>query len=220
MVWVKICGTTNLEDALAAVDAGADAVGFVFAESPRRVEPSVAAQITRWLPEGIERIGVFVNESAECIRVMVKEVGLTGVQLHGYKTLDVPTKLQAEPGLPRGVQVIPVYPMQRLLRHLEDDFLVNFWNFDRVLFDTVVDGQQGGTGQTWDWELARAAFETMEGHVRAVIAGGLTPSNVVDAIRTLHPWGVDVSSGVEREPGKKDIEKVRAFVKAAKGVEL
>ena len=220
MDWVKICGTTNLEDALAAVDAGADAVGFVFAESPRRVEPSVAAQITRWLPEGIERIGVFVNESAECIRVMVKEVGLTGVQLHGYKTLDVPTKLQAEPGLPRGVQVIPVYPMQRLLRHLEDDFLVNFWNFDRVLFDTVVDGQQGGTGQTWDWELARAAFETMEGHVRAVIAGGLTPSNVVDAIRTLHPWGVDVSSGVEREPGKKDIEKVRAFVKAAKGVEL
>ena len=220
MVWVKICGTTNLEDALAAADAGADAVGFVFAESPRRVEPLVAAQITRWLPEGIERIGVFVNESAECIRVMVKEVGLTGVQLHGYQTLDVPTKLQAEPGLPRGVQVIPVYPMQRLLRHLEDDFLVNFWNFDRVLFDTVVDGQQGGTGQTWDWELARAAFETMEGHVRAVIAGGLTPSNVVDAIRTLHPWGVDVSSGVEREPGKKDIEKVRAFVKAAKGVEL
>ena len=220
MVWVKICGTTNLEDALAAADAGADAVGFVFAESPRRVEPLVAAQITRWLPEGIERIGVFVNESAECIRVMVKEVGLTGVQLHGYQTLDVPTKLQAEPGLPRGVQVIPVYPMQRLLRHLEDDFLVNFWNFDRVLFDTVVDGQQGGTGQTWDWELARAAFETMEGHVRAVMAGGLTPSNVVDAIRTLHPWGVDVSSGVEREPGKKDIEKVRAFVKAAKGVEL
>jgi len=216
-MWVKICGTTNLEDALAAVNAGADALGFVFAESPRRVEPAVAGEITRALEEPIEKVGVFVNETAERIREIVEVARLTAVQLHGYDTLDVPAKLKAEPGLPQELQVIPAYPMRRLL---EGETLVNFWTFDTVLFDTAVEGKRGGTGRTWDWELGRAMIETLRAHVRIVIAGGLTPANVADAIRTLRPWGVDVASGVEREPGKKDHEKVRAFVKAAKSVDL
>lgn len=217
-MWVKICGTTNLEDALAAVDAGADALGFVFAESPRRVEPAVAAQITRSLPEGIERIGVFVGETAERIGEIVKEVGLTGVQLHGYKTLDVPSRLKAEPGSSGELQVTLAFPMRRSGEIGEG--LSQFGNPDRVLFDTAVDGKVGGSGQTWNWEMGRALLATVSAHIKVVIAGGLVPSNVVDAIRTLHPWGVDVASGVEREPGKKDLEKVRAFVRAAKGVRL
>jgi len=216
-VWVKICGTTNLEDAQAAVDAGADALGFVFAESPRRIEPAVAGEIVQSLPERIEKVGVFVNETAERIREVVEEAGLTAVQLHGYETLDVPAKLKAEPGSPRDLQVIHAYPMRRLL---EGEVLVNFWTFDRVLFDTAVEGKRGGTGQTWDWEWGKAMIETVRDRVRIVIAGGLTPANVANAIRTLRPWGVDVVSGVERELGKKDHEKVRAFVKTAKSADL
>jgi len=216
MVWVKICGMTNLEDAQAAVDAGADALGFVFAVSPRHVAPAVAREITRALPDGIEKVGVFVNESAVRIREVAEEAGLTGVQLHGDEILDVAAKLAAEPGSPGKLRVIPVYPIRHLLK---EDVLVNFWT-DRVLFDTAVEGKQGGTGQTWDWKLGKAAIELLQGHVRVIVAGGLTPVNVADAVRTLHPWGVDVSSGVEREPGKKDHEKVRAFVKAAKGADL
>lgn len=219
-MWVKICGTTNLEDALASVDAGADALGFVFAESPRRVEPAVVAQITRSLPDGIERVGVFVNESAERIREIARQVGLTAVQLHGYETLDVTTALKTGPGSPGELQVILVFPMPRSGEIGEG--LFQFGNADRVLFDTAAQGKRGGSGQTWNWKRGKAFLEILSNHVKkkVVIAGGLTASNVADAIRALRPWGVDVASGVEREPGKKDHTKVRAFVKAAKNTNL
>jgi phosphoribosylanthranilate isomerase len=217
-MWVKICGTTNLEDALAAVDAGADALGFVFADSPRRVDPGTAGEITRAVPERIEKIGVFVNETAERIRVIVEKGGLSGVQLHGYGTLDVPITLEAARGAPRELQVILVLP---ILRSGEiGEGLFHFGNADRVLFDTAVEKKRGGSGQTWNWENGKAFLEIVSDHVKVIIAGGLTPANVADAIRTLHPWGVDVVSGVEREPGKKDHAKVRAFVEAAKSVNL
>jgi len=222
MVWVKICGTTNLEDALAAVDAGADALGFVFAESPRRVEPSVVAHITRALPEGIERIGVFVDETAGRIDEIVAEAGLTAVQLHGDESLDVAEKLAGDVGATRISRVIPVLPMRRILEMAARGGVAVTLSrkIDTVLIDSAAQGKRGGSGQAWDWEAGKFLLGTFRDSVRIIVAGGLTPANVADAIRTLRPWGVDVSSGVEREPGKKDIEKVRAFVKAAKGVEL
>ena len=215
MVWVKICGTTNLEDAQAAVDAGADALGFVFAKSPRRVRPEIAREIVRSLPAHIEKVGVFVNETVERIQGIVKEVGLTGVQFHGYKTLEVPIRIKEQCGSSGELQVTlacPIPPSGEI-----GDFLYQFGNADRVLFDTAVNGKAGGSGQAWNWEVGKAFLELVSNHAKVVIAGGLTPANVADAIRTLHPWGVDVASGVEREPGKKDHAKVRAFVKAAKG---
>ena len=217
-MWVKICGTTNLEDAQAAVAAGADALGFVFADSPRRVEPTVVSEITRSLPDSIERIGVFVNETEDRIREVVKKARLTGVQLHGYETLDVPTRLKAQLGWPAELKVTLVCPMPQSGEAGEG--LFEFGSADRVLLDTAAVGKQGGSGQTWHWEMGRAFLEIVSDHVKVVIAGGLTPSNVADAIRTLRPWGVDVVSGVEREPGKKDHDKVRAFVKAAKSTDL
>lgn len=221
-MWVKICGTTNLEDALAAVDAGADALGFVFAESPRRVEPSVAAHITPSLPVGIERIGVFVNETAERIREIVEEAGLSGVQLHGEESLDFAAKLGANLGPIRMLRVIPVLPIRRIREMVATGGVVMKLGrgIDAVLIDSAVQGQRGGSGQTWNWEMGKFLLESFRDNVRMIVAGGLTPTNVADAIRTLHPWGVDVSSGVECKPGKKDHAQIRAFVKAAKGVEL
>ena len=214
MVWVKICGTTNLEDAQAAVDAGADALGFIFADSPRRVEPEIARDIVRSLPKHIEKVGVFVNESAERIRAIVKEVGLTGVQLHGYRTLQEPIRIKAESGSQGELQVTLAFPIP--LSGEIGEGLFQFGNADRVLFDTAVNGKAGGSGQTWNWEMGKVFLEQVSDIVKVVVAGGLTPVNVAEAVRILRPWGVDVSSGVEREPGKKDHEKVKAFVKAAK----
>ena len=221
-MWVKICGTTNLEDALAAVNAGADALGFVFAESPRRVEPAVAADIARAVPEYIEKIGVFVNETAERIGEIVEEAGLTGAQLHGDESLDFAANIGATLGPSQALRVIPVLPIHRIQEMAKSGgvFIKLSREIDTILIDSAAQGKKGGSGQTWDWEMGKFLLETFRDSVRTIVAGGLTPANVADAIRTLRPWGVDVASGVEREPGKKDIEKVRAFVKAAKGVEL
>jgi phosphoribosylanthranilate isomerase len=218
MVWVKICGTTNLEDAQAAVDAGADALGFVFAESPRRVAPVVARQITRALPEHVEKIGVFVNETAGRIGEIVEEAGLTAVQLHGDETPDLVDRVAQQVARVRPLRVIPALSMERI-RHMAmvDGLIIKFPPFiDTLLVDSAGQGKRGGTGETWDWELGKAVVELLGNMVQVVVAGGLTPANVRDAIRTLRPWGVDVVSGVEREPGNKDHEKIRAFVKAAK----
>ena len=221
-MWVKICGTTNLEDALTAVDAGADALGFVFAESPRRVGPALAGEITRAVPEHIEKVGVFVNETAERIREIVEEAGLTGVQLHGDESLDFAAKLGANLVPNRTLCVIPVLPMRRIQEMAARGgvFVKLSRGIDTVLIDSAAQGKSGGSGQAWNWEAGNLLLETFRDSVRIIVAGGLTPANVADAIRTLRPWGVDVASGVEHEPGKKDHEKVRAFVRAAKGLDL
>ncbi|HYY70583.1 MAG TPA: phosphoribosylanthranilate isomerase [Terriglobales bacterium] len=231
MVWVKICGTTNLEDAQTAVDAGADALGFVFAESPRRVAPVVARQITRALPGRVEKIGVFVKETAQHIREIAAEIELTGVQIHGDEDLEVALSLIADPGSSRPLDVIPVLPIGRfgqvMYKSMQSagrgsrppDILIKFMKGHRLILDTAVEGKWGGSGQTWDWKLGKASVQFVPPHCRTIIAGGLTPANVGEAIRTLHAWGVDVASGVEREPGKKDLEKVREFVNAAKSTD-
>lgn len=221
MVWVKICGTTNLEDAQAAVDAGADALGFVFADSPRRAEPAVAAEIAHAVPEHVERIGVFVNETAERIAGIVRDAGLTGIQLHGDESLDFAWKVAADLGSTGTVRVIPVFPIHRFREMVMSGGVnVGFGMLDSVLFDSLVTDTRGGSGKTWEWEMGRKLVENLRDYVKIIVAGGLTPANVADAIRTLRPWGVDVASGVEREPGKKDRYKVREFVKAAKNADF
>jgi len=221
-MWVKICGTTSLEDAQAAVDAGADALGFVFAESPRRVEPAAAGEIVRSLPERVEKVGVFVNETAKHISEIVREAGLTAVQLHGDESLDFAANIGATLGPSQTLRVIPVLPIHRIQEMAKSGgVLVRLSRqIDTVLIDSAAQGQRGGRGQTWQWEMGKFLLETFRDSVRIIVAGGLTPANVADAIRTLRPWGVDVVSGVEREPGKKDHAKVRAFVKAAKSADL
>ena len=210
-MWVKICGTTNLEDAQVAVEAGADALGFIFAESPRRVEPFVAGKIVRFLPESVEKIGVFVNETAERIREIVEEAGLTGAQLHGDETPEFAAGLAGH-----GLRVFKAIPVRggfaaRMIAFAEKG------GVDALLLDTAA-ALRGGTGISFDWQAVAEYMPAHGGDIKVIIAGGLTCLSVTHAIRILRPWGVDVASGVEREPGKKDHAKVRAFVKAAQSV--
>jgi phosphoribosylanthranilate isomerase len=224
MTWVKICGITNLEDALTAVDVGADALGFVFYEkSPRRIDPEVARQIIAQLPQGIEKVGVFVSQSAEEVGGAAARLGITAVQ--AYVDMD-PAQADADCAScyeqltrkdPR-IKLIPALSMQR--ERPEGPAMM--WDPAAVyafLLDSATDGQPGGTGQPFDWAGSRTAFATIKSLANVVAAGGLTPDNVTEAIRVLTPWGVDVSSGVETRPGKKDPEKVRGFVAAARAAE-
>jgi phosphoribosylanthranilate isomerase len=211
MVWVKICGTTNLEDAQAAVDAGADALGFVFAQSPRRVEPAVAGQIAQSLPERVEKVGVFVNETAERIGEIAREAGLTAVQLHGDESPEFAHQMASG-----GLRVFKAIPVRGGFAAPMIAFAEK-GGVNGILLDTAA-ARRGGTGQSFDWHAVAEHMPEL-GAIRVIVAGGLTPLNVARAIRVLRPWGVDVVSGVEREPGKKDHEKVRAFVKAAKSTD-
>lgn len=238
MTWIKICGTTNLEDALIAVQAGADAVGFVFyKKSPRKIAVEAAREIVQKLPPDIEKVGVFVIGDEVDPLDMLFQVGLTGTQ--SYASADGGPQRGSTGAV--GVSLLP--PRARLMMampmnlfgedgdHIQDlaaDFanwgkdLPQDASFAKGLMDTFVldsgDLQQpGGTGKTFDWKKAVPIAEGMrQGGVKLVVAGGLTPENVGDAIAILNPWGVDVASGVESSPGKKDPEKVRAFVKAVR----
>src|SRR5580658_2906298 len=220
MTWVKICGMTNLEDTLTAVEAGADAVGFVFYEgSPRNVTMEAARAIVEKLPESVEKVGVFVGESAERVREVVEQAGLTMAQTYPnfHDRLSIPD----DRFLARLSRVIVALPAGQL-RHEESDnpdviagFHVSNGFRDRVaavLLDSGTPGRPGGTGKNFDWQSVLPMTDLM-GRIglRLIVAGGLTPESVVEAMRVLTPWGVDVASGVEARPGKKDPEKVWAF---------
>lgn len=214
MTWVKICGMTNLEDALAAVDAGADAVGFVFYDkSPRCVTLETAREIVKKLPGHVDKVGVFVNESPERVSEMADDAGLTAVQFHGEEYRD-PEKYFVEG------KVFFSLPVTEILRDLHGQgglFLCpRFPDAAGVLLDSGTRDQRGGTGRTFGWGEARSLVFGLKEKYPVVIAGGLTPSNVGWAAEYLSPWGVDVASGVEAAPGKKDPEKVRAFVRAVR----
>lgn len=218
MTWIKICGITNLEDARTAVDAGADALGFVFYEkSPRRVEAPAVREILDHLPEKIEKVGVFVDASTNCIRDVVSQTGLTMVQLHGRQSLQ--SLLQdTTPSLARiGVsKVIPAAPGDSLK---EGGVLITQNAREKIfalLLDAQSNGTFGGTGTTFDWRGTRAMVHVISLQLPIIIAGGLTPANVPEAMRILQPFGVDVSSGVEVRRGKKDPEKIRAFIQAVR----
>ena len=221
MTWVKICGTTNLEDARAAAEAGADALGFVFAESPRRITPEAAAEITGKLPEEMDRVGVFVDETAEQIRETVERARLSAVQLHAEMTLErhreIYRVLRAY-----GVKIIEVKKLPEMPTQNPEKYLATIKG-DKpfaFLFDTQVTGVAGGTGARFSWEQwGHELIPLRRVFPRIIVAGGLNGQNVAEAIRRFEPYGVDVASGVEREPGKKDHEKVKAFVKAVREAE-
>ncbi len=214
MTWVKICGMTNLEDALVAVDAGADAVGFVFYEkSPRYVSVETAREIVERLPESVEKVGVFVNEVEDTLCDFADRAGLTAIQMHGDhedpRVADLVVKRKP------GISVMPAVSMH----HPIPQGWAMMWDPGSVrafLLDSGNSSKHGGTGEMFDWIAAIPVVDDIKRLFEVIAAGGLTPENVPDAIGILKPWGVDVSSGVEAAPGKKDPGKVRAFVRAVR----
>jgi len=202
-VKVKICGITNVTDALAAVDAGADALGFMFyAPSPRCVTQELAAGIIRELPPFVAKVGVFVNPTEAEVRNAIVECGLDTLQFHGEEP---PEFCRAF-----GLKVIKAFRV----RDKESLKITEAYPTEAWLLDSYVAGQLGGTGAQFNWDLAT---EVAQKHKSVILAGGLTPENAADAVRKVRPYGLDASSGVESAPGKKDAGKVAAFIAAAKG---
>jgi phosphoribosylanthranilate isomerase len=203
MALVKICGITNPDDALAAVEAGAGLIGFNFyPKSPRYVSPTDARRIVEQLPERVMGVGVFVNEDAEGVARIASEAGVAAVQLHGDETPEFCAGL-------RGLSII------KALRVGEDFSVEDAARFetDAVLLDAYVKDLRGGTGHTFDWTIARRTREVVR---RLVLAGGLTPENVAAAVESVRPYAVDVCSGVETAPGRKSFQLMRRFVEAVR----
>ena len=211
-MWVKICGTTNLEDAQLAIDAGADAIGFVFGPSKRTVTAEQVGAITRELPQPVDRVGVFVNEPQDRVAEAVHVAGLTGVQLQGDEPAEYVTALRRLNLL----LLIKTVWAGNSLDTLAERIVAARSVADRILLDSGSVTQRGGTGNRFDWNDVAGRLSRMDSPARLIVAGGLNPSKVATAITLLRPWGVDVASGVEREPGKKDPQKVQAFVAAAR----
>jgi len=198
---VKVCGTTRLKDALLAVECGADAIGFIFyKKSPRYVSAKTAKEICSKLPPFVHRVGVFVNETADKINRIADRCGLDAVQLHGDESPAFCKKIRHR--VIKVVRVKDAASLKEMSRYAVDGFLLDTWKED----------QWGGTGKVFDWELAARAKK----YGPVIIAGGLNPRNVKAAIKKVQPYGVDVSSGVEQSPGKKDPRKVKAFIKAVR----
>jgi phosphoribosylanthranilate isomerase len=206
---VKICGITNAEDAAVAVEAGADALGFVFyRKSPRYIDPTLARQIIMNLPPLVVPVGVFVDEDQQVVRSLMDDCGLEIAQLHGNESAIYCKELG------RAVlKALRVKDRSTFLALAEFRGRAGVRGF---ILDAFSDQAYGGTGQVIDWQLAAEAAKVAS----ILLAGGLSPDNVEKAIQAVRPYGVDVSSGVERSPGKKDHEKVRAFIRAAKVVSL
>jgi phosphoribosylanthranilate isomerase len=204
MVYVKVCGITNSEDARIASRSGADAIGLVFAESPRRLSAEQAREIAAALPEGVLKVGVFVNEDPEEVLSVAREVGLDYAQLHGDETPETVTFLREG-----GVKVM------KALRVRDEDSLaaLDGYGADLIMLDAWSEKVRGGTGERFDWALAKS----LKGRGNIVVSGGLNPENVREAISFFEPYGVDASSSLEEAPGKKNEERVRRFVSAAKG---
>jgi phosphoribosylanthranilate isomerase len=212
-IWIKICGNTSLADARVAADSGANAVGFVFAPSPRRVTPRQVAAIVPHLPAALEKIGVFVDASFEEIETTILTTGLTGVQLHFDAAPALPINLRDRFGL--ALRILRVIHFSAETAKTEVA-LIQDSNVDAMLIDSRTATAVGGTGQSFDWTLAsKTIFQNAAG-CKLVAAGGLSPENVAQAITTLRPWGVDVVSGVEVAPGHKDPAKVQAFISGAR----
>jgi phosphoribosylanthranilate isomerase len=202
MVKVKICGITNWADAKAALDAGADALGFNFYRpSPRYIEPEEARRITSRIPKRATSVGVFVNEPVARVLDIARRAGLDMIQLHGDETPGIVSKL-AEKFL-----IIKVF---RVRSGFRPTCLKRFGEAAAFLLDGFQPRLRGGTGKTFDWRLAIEAKR----HGPIILAGGITPENVARAIAEVDPFGVDVSSGVEAHPGKKDPARIRAFLRA------
>jgi phosphoribosylanthranilate isomerase len=207
MIRVKVCGITNLEDALAAVGAGADMLGFNFYErSPRHVTTEEARHIIEKMPEGLLTVGVFVNEAGpEAVEHKALEAGVGAVQLHGDETPEFCAGLRGLMTI-KALRVGPDYGVERAA----------LFGTDAVLLDAFAAGAWGGTGKTFDWSVAR---RTREAVAKLFLAGGLTPENVAEAVNVVRPFAVDVCSGVETSPGRKSFQLMRRFVEQVREAE-
>ena len=209
MTLVKICGITNLDDALAAVEAGADALGFNFyARSPRYISPANAREITNQLPPSLLKVGVFVNHDLQSLLTIASEANLTAVQLHGDESPDYCSQL-------RQTFVIKAFGAR-------DDLDIRAYAVDAIMLDTKDDLLRGGTGRVFDWSIAQRmnGSTANSSKPKLFLAGGLSPENVAEAIATVKPYAVDACSSLEETPGKKNHARMRAFVNAVRSVTL
>lgn len=204
MAKVKICGITNIEDARIAVSAGADAIGLVFAPSPRKVTEAVAREITSELPFSMFSVGVFVNEESNRVKELIEKCNLSAVQFHGEEPPDYCTQFE-------NVKVVKAFRVKDSdsLKSLSD------YEVDAFLLDAYLEGKAGGTGTNFNWDLARSLKDSPK---PIILSGGLSVENVTEAIEIVKPYAVDVSTGVESRLGKKDPKLVEEFIKKARGV--
>src|SRR5690349_12469230 len=205
MTFVKICGITNMDDAAAAVAAGADMLGFNFYKpSPRYITPQHAREIVRRFPKGVLKVGVFVNEGLAVVQTIMREAGLGALQLHGDES---PEYCSSFPGW----YVIKTFAVTDTF----DVHAAEAYEVDAIMLDTKHNRLRGGTGRVFDWSIAQQAALTLPD---LYLAGGLSPENVENAIKTVRPYAVDACSALEDRPGKKNHERMRVFVNAVRGV--
>jgi phosphoribosylanthranilate isomerase len=214
--WIKACGTTNLEDAECCCRAGVDALGFVFTESPRRLDAEAAAAIIAGLSTQVERIGVFVNEPLDSLLSTAETAGLSGVQLHGEESPFYVAQLrQREPAL----KVIKAISAE-IARYKGLDYFIGGEDLvDAIMVDSGTSRIRGGTGKPFDWLGISNFIMELQNRCPVIIAGGLNPENVKAALVLLQPNGLDVVSGLEASPGRKDRQKVERFVQAVRSME-
>ena len=205
MTYVKICGITNLDDALAAVDAGADMLGFNFYKpSPRYITPQHAREIVKQFPS-VLKIGVFVNEELADVQMILREAGLGAVQLHGDESPEYCRAISPDYSVIKTFAVTDTFDVQA----------AEAYDVDAIMLDTKHNHLRGGTGRVFDWSVARGAALTFP---KLYLAGGLSPENVESAIKTVRPFAVDACSALEDTPGKKNHERMRVFVNTVRGV--
>jgi len=207
---IKMCGTTNSDDAFAAVDAGVDGLGFIFVDnSPRNVHPDTVRSITQSLPPFISRVGVFVDRAIDEVVYLAQFCGLTHIQLHGKE----------QPEYCRVLADLCGCPLMKAFRVSQDSVAGDFSVYDDVvngyLLDTYKKGVAGGTGEAFDWSIV----ESLSLKRPVILAGGLGPENIIQAVKTVKPFGVDINSGVEKEPGVKDHQKLRDLISKLRLVE-
>lgn len=208
-VRIKMCGTTSLEDARAAVDVGIDALGFIFTrKSPRYIEPGRAAEIISLLPPFITRVGVFVDSPIDMVRDIIHSAGLTQVQLHGSEPLSYCSELKASEKSCSVCKAFRISRKQVAETDITKQIHVYEQVVDSVLLDSYQKGVEGGTGAVFDWEL----IDELDLLKPLILAGGLNPGNVAEAVRRVRPYGIDVNSGIEDAPGKKNHQQLKNLV--------
>jgi len=200
MIKIKICGITNTEDALWAVDLKVDALGFIFSDSPRRVKPEIVQGIIELLPPFISSVGVFVNEDRKKVEEIAESCGLTTLQFHGRESPSYCEEFKQK--IVKALRIENKDILEKAVRYKD--------KVDAYLLDTYSPSKYGGTGKTFDWRIAK---EIKEFGLPIILSGGLNPENIREAISEVEPYGVDVSSGIEERPGKKNLEKLINFVR-------
>lgn len=208
MVKIKICGITNLDDAMAAAEAGADALGFVFyPDSPRYIEPAKVRDIISKLPVFISTVGVFVDEGEDIVRRFLRDSGVQVLQFHGEESPLLCTKFREK--VIKAILIRDAESINSMMMYHVDTFLLD-------TLDTHDKDKKGGTGKTFNWEFAKKAKD----HGKVILSGGLKPANVREAIEMVGPYGVDVSSGVEITPGIKDHTKIKEFIREVRKINV